>query len=329
MLLSNINEIKGYYSRLNVNSDFESFSSFIADATIKYLQPLIGQETIDAMEEWYADWDGTTIDPTDLVNSKLLSHIQRCLTYYTMLDAAPVMALDLGDNGLTEKTTDGTTPVRQFIYNNLVEYLSQSADNFAENLLFYLETNSADYPFWDESESRQNQRKLFLDSGKRLVDFIPMTEPRRFYLGMVPSINKIETLVIQEMLGSALFEELKTQMAAGNLTVENELLVSKIRPVVAYHSMVDCLPNMSVSVGATGIKILNASDTQRNRSAEDIQHSIVTQYRGNATTYEGLLRKFLNDNFSDYPLFEVPVLPTDPGANFSIPDNTFKKSFRF
>lgn len=329
MLLSNIEEIKGYYSRLNVNSDFESFSSFIADATIKYIQPLIGQESVDEMETWYDGWDGTTTDPVDLVNSKLLAHIQRALVYYTMLDAAPVMALDLGDNGLTEKTTDGTTPVRPFIYNNLIEYLSQSADTFAENLLFYLESNAADYPFWDESESRKEQRKLFLDSGKRLVEFIPMTEPRRFYLGMVPSINKIETLVIQEMIGPALFDELKTQMAAGTLTIENELLVSKIRPVVAYHSMVDCLPNMTVSVGASGIKVLNASDVQRTRTVDDTQHGIVTQYRGNATTYEGLLRKFLNDNYSDYPLFEVPVLPTDPGAAFTIPDNTFKKSFRF
>lgn len=329
MLLSNIEEIKGYYSRLNINSDFDSFSSFIQDATIKYLAPLIGQETIDEMELWYGDWDGTTTDPIDLANSKLLSHIQRCLVYYTMLDAAPTLALDMGDNGLTEKTTDGTAPVRLFVFEKLVEYLSQSADTFAENLLYFLEVNFAEYPFWDESESRQNQRKFFLDSGKRLSEFIPMTEPRRFYLGMIPSINKVETLVVQEMLGTALFDELKSEMAAGTLTTENALLVSKIRPVVAYHAMVDCLPNMSVAVGASGIRVLNQYDSQRNRIAEDTQNGIVVQYRGNATTYDGLLRKFLNDNYSDYPLFEVPVLDTDPGANFQIPDNTFKRSFRF
>jgi hypothetical protein len=329
MLLSNIEEIKGYYSRLNINSDFTSFTSFIQDATIKYLTPLIGQETIDVMELWYEGWDGTTTDPVDEANAKLLSHIQRCLVYYMMLDAAPTLALDLGDNGLTEKTTDGTTPVRLFVYEKLVEYLSQSADTFAENLLLFLELNADDYLFWDESESRQNQRKLFLDSGKRLGEFIPMTEPRRFYLGMIPSVNKIESLLIHEILGTAFFDELKTEMAAGTLTPENALLVTKIRPVVAYNAMVDCLPNMSVAVGSTGIRILNQYDSQRNRSAEDTQNGIVMQYRGNATTYEALLRKFLNDNYSDYPLYEVPVLPTDPGANFQIADNTFKRSFRF
>lgn len=329
MLLSNIDEIKGYYSRLNINSDFESFSSFIADAQIKYLLPLIGPETIDEMETWYAGWDGTTIDPVDEKNAKLLNWIQRVLVYYTMLDAAPTLALDMGDNGLTEKTSDGTTPVRLFVFEKLVEYLSQSADRFAEVLLMNLELAAADYPFWDESASRQNQRKLFLDSGVRLAEFMPISEPMRFYLGMIPSINKIETLVIQELIGSALFDELKTQMAAGTLTTENALLVSKIRPVVAYHSMVDCLPNMSVAVGASGIRVLNQYESQRNRTPDDTQNGIVTQYRGNAVTYEGLLRKFLNDNFSDYPLWEVAVLPTDPGAVFQIPDNTFKRSFRF
>jgi hypothetical protein len=329
LFLSTIDEMKACYSRLNVNTAIESFSSYEEDAVIKYITPLVGPEIIDEMVAWYSIWDGTTTNSTDEWNAKLLKHIQRALTFYILLDAAPSMVLDMGDNGLTEKTSDNTTASRQWTFDRLVEYLSSSADSFAENLLAYLDMNIAEYPIYESSAFRLEAKKLFIDSGKRLNQFVSVTEPRRFYTALIQSITKIENLTIKEMLGVSLFNELKDQLSTNTLSSENLNLVSVIRPVVVYYAIVDALGDMTVSVGATGIKILNASDVQRNRGGDDTQNGIVIKHRNNAVTYEGILRNFINDNAADYPLFQVPTLPTDAGSKFSIPDNTFKKSFRF
>jgi hypothetical protein len=148
---------------------------------------------------------------------------------------------------------------------------------------------------------------------------------------MVQSIKRTEELLIQEILGTELNNLLKSELATDSLTSENDILVSRIKPVVAYYSFIDTISDMAVAVGNNGLRIINNNDriSARGDSAALQTQGIMTKYRANAVTYEGLLRKFLNDNYADYPLFPVPIIDTDPGHRSKFPDNNLRKSFRF
>lgn len=331
LLIKTIEEMKACYSRLNINSSFESFSSFIHDAQVRHLTPLIGSTAVDFLTSWYVDFDPNNVDPGEEYLLPLLEKVQKVLTFYALLESAPTMVVDMGDNGITEKTNNDTTPTRLFVLEKLVDYLSDTADAAAEELLTYLETTAQLYPFWDESPERQEARTLYISSGMMMNGFIRLAEPRRFFLNMVQSIKRTEELLIAEIIGNDLNNSLKSEMANGNLTAENQLLVTKIRPVVAYNAFIDTISDMAVAVGNNGLRIINNNDriSARGDSAALQTQGIMTKHRSNAVTYEGLLRKFLNDNYADYPLFPVPVLDTDPGHRSKFPDNQLRKSFRF
>jgi hypothetical protein len=331
LLIKNIEEMKACYSRLNINSSFDSFASFIEDAQVRYLTPLIGQSSVDFLTSWYVNFDPENVNEGEEYLVPLLGKVQKVLTFYALLDSAPTMVVDMGDNGITEKTNNDTAPTRLFVLEKLVDYLSDTADAAAEDLLLYLETNSQVYPFWDESAERQQARTLYISSGQMINQFVKLSEPRRFFLNMVQSIQRTEELLISEILGTDLNAELKTQMALDSLSPENEVLISKIKPVVAYYSFIDTISDMAVAVGNNGLRVLNNNDriSARGDSSALQTQGIMTKYRSNAVTYEGLLRKFLNDNYADYPLFTVPVLDTDPGHKSNFPNNHLRKSFRF
>ena len=331
LLISNIEEMKACYSRLNINSSFDSFASFVEDAQVRYLTPLIGQSAVDFLTSWYANYDAQNPDPGEEYLIPLLSKVQKVLTFYALLDSAPTMVVDMGDNGLTEKTNNDTTPTRLFVIEKLVDYLSDSADAAAEDLLLYLETNAIAYPFWDESAERQEARTLYISSGQMINQYVKLAEPRRFFLNMVQSIKRTEELLIQEILGTDLNDLLKSELAYDSLTSENEILVSKIKPVVAYYSFIDTISDMAVAVGNNGLRVIGNTEkiSARGDSSALQTQGIITKYRANAVTYEGLLRKFLNDNYADYPLFPVPIIDTDPGHRSKFPDNNLRKSFRF
>jgi hypothetical protein len=329
-LLKTTTEMKACYGRLNVNTAFESFASFVADAQDKYIVPLIGQDAVDALQEWYdAYTDGE--EEQDIANLKLLKQVQRPLTFYTLLEAAPGMILDMGDNGLVETMADNTTGARQWTVNKLELYLSENADTFAESLLSFLEKFKADYAFWDESDFRKAARKLFIDSGSRLTDHIKISQPRRFFLSMLQSINRVESLSIPVITGQELFDDLKTKMEDGTLSEEEETLVAKIRPLVAYLAMADVLPQIAISITSSGIKVLSENEGIKNAQAADpnLVNGQVQYNLSMAAKYEGILRNFLNDNATDYELFPVPETDNSDTSRPQWSDNATKKSFRF
>lgn len=322
--------MKACYSRLNINSAFESFSSFVEDSQTKHLTPLIGSESVDYMQTWYDTYDPENLTQEDVTNQLLLFQIQRCLTFYTLLDSTPTLLLEMGDNGLVEKSSDNTVAARQWPVDRLLDYLSDNADAFAENLLNFLEINKLNYSFWNESLERQEARKMFVSSGSEVTKLIKLSEPRKMYLNMTQSLKRYEDLTIREMIGEPLFNEIKGQLEEDSLSVDNETLLIYIKPVLIYSAFVDTISDMSVAVGNNGLRVINNQDriSARNDSNAVQMQGIMTKYRGYAATYEGLLRNFLNDNFQTYPLFVPPVLSTDAGNRPKFPENINRKSFR-
>ncbi len=334
LLLKNTSELKENFSRLQASATFATFESFIEDAQQKYIVPLIGQETLDALFEWYDTYtDGDS--EQDTRNLLLLAKVQKALTFYTLFEASISMLLDFGDLGIQEKTNDRTMAARIPIVNSQREQFANNADVAAEALLAFLETNKAWYSFWETSDFRKANIQLFIENGLRLNRYIRMTEPRRFYLNIQPQLSRVEEEDVKAILGEALYESVKAEMEDGTESAETLALIKVIRPFVAFRSVAEALPEMVVTLSSAGMKVSTASDNMFQSSTgtgitwtKDQLSVMLQKYVSMADSYEAALKKFLNDNAEDYPDFEVPTEATARSAEASLPDNASKKSFR-
>jgi hypothetical protein len=334
LLLKSTSELKANFSRLQASATFATFESFIEDAQQKYIVPLIGQESVDALLDWYTPYDGETEDQ-DLKNLLLLARVQKALTFYTLFEASISMLLDFGDLGIQEKTNDRTMAARIPIVNSQREQFANNADVAAEALLAFLETNKAWYSFWEDSDFRKASIQLFIENGLRLNRYIRMTEPRRFYLNIQPQLSRVEEMDVQEILGQSLYESVKAEMEGGTETAETLALIKVIRPFVAFRAVAEALPEMVVTLSSAGMKVSTASDNMFQSSTgtgisltKDQLSVMLQKYVSMADSYEAALKKFLNENAADYPDFPVPTEATARAAEASLPDNASKKSFR-
>jgi hypothetical protein len=327
-LCKTIEEMKSKFGKLNVNASIESFASYLADAEEKYILPLIGQDMYDELVAWY-DVVGTPAENVPL--QKLHAQVLRALVYYALLESAPTMMLDFGDGGIMEGAPDGQSSARQWTVKGAVEYFSINADTFAESVLQFLEKNKADYETWDDSDSRKAARALFIPNGRAWKDAgADIDQPHRFFLRCYQSVKRTQEINILDIIGQELMDELVEQMKDGNVTGENETLISKILPVVAYYALADAIPTVAFSISSSGIRLLNENDgiNVKQSVSDDL---VATQTQRNINLgkrYEAILCNFLNDNATDYPLWPVPETSTAAGARKTLIDNYGKKSFQ-
>lgn len=324
-LFKTIPEMKAVFSRLNANASIESYISFRDDAEEKYIKPLIGEEQFDELQAHYDSED------VDLNLDNLLYQVRRCLVYYTLLEAAPTQLLDFGDGGIMEGQTEGQSSARQWTMKGATDYFSANADTFAESVLQFLEKNKADFGTWDESDFRKKARGLFISSGKMWQEAgADICQPHRFFLNRINSIKRVEDIQIQDILGAEFLTQLRTEMRHADFSAGSEDLIEKIKPVVAYYALADSLPHASYSITSSGIRLLNANDGIKNSQvvSSDLIAARTQDSNLLGQRYEAILRKFLNENAADYPLWPVPTTSTGAGAVKSLIDNGNKKSFQ-
>jgi hypothetical protein len=323
--------MKAGYSRLSVSTSIEGLRSFIEDAQTRILTPLVGSEMVTALQTWYDSRTSSSPGwPTseDTAYSKLLPQVQKVLTLYTLYLASPHMVLDVGDKGLMEPSVDGNTQARMGVLDGYASGLLSSADASAENLLEFLEVNKSSYSVWDSSESRKLARSLFVDSGTRMAATIRLVQPRRFFLACLPSITRVEELVVSGFLGATLFETLKTALKNATASEKQLALIARIRPWVACLAAADCLPEMSIQIDVEGVRVISVNDSVKNRMPASIEQvaGLAAKYNSLATQYQGKVLEYLNANAAD---FGWTSTETETGLSSGVlPDNANKRSFR-
>lgn len=329
-LLKTTDELRLYYSRLSVQTEFASLASFVEAAEEKYVKPLIGETAFANMAEWYDGWDGTDTDPDDAKRKKLLAQIQRPLTYYALLEQMPSGVVDLGNEGTREGNTEGSAPVRQWTYNQLADHISDNADVFSESLLAFLEKNKADYGFWDDSDERKAARRLLIPNGAALANLVDVTQPHRFFNRFARIIKRIQTDLLPTYLGEELLTELLTDLEEGTTDAAQDKLIQKIAPYLAHAAMVEGLPEMVLQVTTQGIRVVNDNNGQQDRHQADPSqiNAYITRHKNRAEQCLGNLLRFLMDNKADYPLWPVPVENTNSARMVEFSDNTDRTSFR-
>ena len=117
---------------------------------------------------------------------------------------------------------------------------------------------------------------------------------------LVPSIILAQDLHIQQLLGTDLFEKLRSDIGTGALGGDYEpLLDNYVRKATCWWTMVDLLPSLYVKIENGGLVQRNAQNAAP-VSADDL-HREVERARNNAKFYGQRLSLYLTYNTEKCP----------------------------
>lgn len=118
---------------------------------------------------------------------------------------------------------------------------------------------------------------------------------------IMPFIEPAASAWIQNILGTYFFNHLLTGYNAQSLTTEEETLVAKIQPAVAWRAAADCVLGLTYQLKNKGLQKQNGDNSEAVEQTEVT--FVMRHYEQKAEFYEALVRKYLMINKADYPEF--------------------------
>lgn len=318
-------EIKQYIA-INQNFQFNSIKPDIKDAEALVAELGLDEETYATLA---AEYDaGNLSDPM----AALLPYVQRAIINYAYYKYISIGSVQVSDSGINVSRTDRAEPAPQWKVNKLESSFLNAGDKALDKLLEFLEKNTATYPDWLNSDAYTVLKENFLQTAKEASKFININGSRRVFLTLKTQINYVEEIIIRSLVCTPLYDQLKTQVKAGNLSQANADLVEKIKPIVANIALKKTIPQIRIRITDQGIMVNSFSDGMTTKTqATDKQIAELTRdLADKAQAYTDHLKKFMEDNIDSYPLYadsECYTLKADPGPRHRVQNTADAKSF--
>lgn len=120
---------------------------------------------------------------------------------------------------------------------------------------------------------------------------------------VTPTLLMVQDIYIQSLLGTALYEELKTQIKADTVTTLNKkLLDNYIQTVLKYYCMAELCTPLTYKFMNAAIVTKNSENSTSVGPAQLSQ--IKNYYLNHAEWYAKRLVKYLQQNQNSYPLWQ-------------------------
>ena len=142
---------------------------------------------------------------------------------------------------------------------------------------------------------------------------------------IVPFITVASDTWMQSILGSYFYDHLLLAYNAQTLTADEEILVSKMKPAIAWRATSDCVVELTYQIKNKGIQ----KQSGDNSESVDLTETgfVKTHYENKAEFYESFLVDYLRTNKAKFPEFidkqnkTAIIAPQD--------DNNFNSVFLF
>lgn len=325
-LITSIEELKQYLA-VDMNMSIDSMRPFIQEAEQLYLVELLGQAFYDDYTEKYLA-SGVTALSAD--QQKLLPYVQRCLAYYSQLQAMTHLSVTMGDMGIRQHRADDSDAAPRWLQDKLQFQALRNGDIHADKLLEFLETNatgSNDFQLWFSSTANTINSGNIVYNTAVASRHIDINNSRRVFLKLRPKIREIEKRLVPRLIGQDQYDDLVTKLKAGTTTDAEKELIQKLEPIIAKRALFMQLPFMRVQITENGIFIYSGTDDiyklgqlATETEIKVLRHQLMDAGEMGFLADEDLLRQFILDNIDDYPLIKASAAYTvqpDPGPSWA------------
>lgn len=329
MLFKDNNDLKRVMARINSKYSDSQILTYVEQAELKYIIPAIGTALYNQINTAYAAV--ANIDLLSSTNKKLLAAIQLPLAYYAILDALPIMNVNIGQSGIHETNTANTLQARQWVYQKFEDTISSNADIFMDKLLEFLENNADDYTAWKTSPEYTISKELFIFGTSEFQKYINIFNSRRAFVSFRPFLIEAQEEHLKLLISDAYYQVLKTNFAQEILTTEDKAILFIAKQAIAYYGYANGLLQLCVQLSGTGLKILNQNDSiiQRLAASNDQLSSLSSRYRKMSEQKFAELKKYIDQNVELYPVYKASDAYKAPqeDRNYELPDNSNSKNF--
>lgn len=119
---------------------------------------------------------------------------------------------------------------------------------------------------------------------------------------ITPTIYLVQDLYIHPILGTDLFNEIKTQIDSNNVSSANQTLLNNyVLPTMIWYLLCECTPVFKYRYMNKGVMV-KSSENSSAADLTEIQY-LMDKWKNNAEAYAQRCTKFLIQNSTTYPLY--------------------------
>ena len=198
-----------------------------------------------------------------------------------------------------------------------------------ERLLVFLELKKTTFTLWAASSSATIFKECFINTAEDFSNSVNINNSRRTFLALKSIMKDIEEHQLVNVLTQDLYDEIKAEIVAGNLSANNLKLMKFIKPAVANLTMAESVHELPLQFSEMGIVLSSISSTQSHEvktpAPDDRLSAYKEKKRERGERELKLLNDYLQAKASDtvYPLFYASENyvgpPTETGTSMINP----------
>ena len=286
----------------SATNDIDVLQPYISDCEVKYIKPILGEVLFDELTNQYE------ANPQTLTteNTKLLALVHKALANFTYYAYIPFANVTISDSGLSSNRENAPFKWQQ---DQIEESILDISHRAVDEILKYLETNKATYTSWANSDSFTILKEFFIQNAETYSKYVEIDKSPRTFLQLRSHMRYVEEFTLKPLLTETLYNTIKTEYKASNLSAANILLIPFLEPVLAHLSIARAVTMMNVRLKPSGavehsIKAVASGNKQEQKASSDMLEAFQLESENTGSAYLNKLIKFLNENASDYPGFE-------------------------
>jgi hypothetical protein len=317
MLFSTIAQIREYVA-INVGNEFNAIKPYIKQAETKFIKPIIGKDVYDSLNDYLQASDQTTA-----IMNELVEKVRLPLIYYAYYLYAPIGNVQVSSSGIHIVTNENKKTAFEWQIDKLETSWLNTAHDFIEDLLEFLDENQSDIDGWKDSVEYTKAHSLFILSAKQFNEYVFINQSRRLYTAMVGIIADIERKYILPQIGADMFNALKTEMQASDgPSPANQTLIDKIASCVAKYTMARTVKEFSIEIIPQGLfeKVVQVSMNAKQSASADKISMYTNELTDNARGELKGIQEFLDEKatsevYAEYFNSDLYIAPSVDNPN--------------
>lgn len=299
--MSLIRTIAQFCAHVRVQADGTKLENLAPDLRVaerRHLRPVLGPalyNDLSALPD--ADVQAALADPAS-VTGGLLYLVHEALANLGLLEYLPLSQLQINDSGLYV-TAGGSRPF-QWQIDQLKTSLRSKGYNALESVLEYLEAHAADFPAWATSLAAVQAREQLLASAADFTRHYDIAGSRLTYQALLATLRKVERFELEPVLSLDYLLELKAQLVAGIVSLDNQVVLERfLRPALAHLVVAKAIPEVGLTFNGSNVELNifrpdDANGKEADASLDQLLSLKMSQARADGQVFLTQLRRHLN-----------------------------------
>lgn len=296
------------YIPVSVNLAFTNIKPHIVAAERDYIRPLIGAETLTALDNYYNNEGSGEVDNPEIWDG-LLTRCQRAVINIAFFIGFDLLNIVIDDAGFGRTESENRKGLYKYQEDNLRVMFKLNAFNGFDDILTYLHDNISTFIDYESSDEYASFKTLFF---RRTEDFDKVYNIGKSHLTfnrLKQYIRLTEDLELSKVFGATLWAYIKTEIAKAAPAAKVTALVPYIKNVLAYLSTAKLMSDTGADLTENGLyftawKAIEKSQTVVSPTDKDRVQRLIDRNEMIGNKYMAEMKLYLASNVTDWPTFE-------------------------